>query len=176
MGKIFLQSVRVEPLVTIGQLTKTLLPLGWTLPVIPELDDLTIGGMVMGTGVESSSHIYGLFQHICLSFELVLSDGSVVTCSAKVNPNLFQSIPWSYGTLGFLTAVELRLIPAKKYIKLTYQPIRGLDVICEKMEEISNNFRYEFVEMLLFDKNEAVLMTGNQTDSTDNQMVSKFKK
>ena len=38
---------------------------GWTLPIVPELDDLTVGGLVMGTGLESSSHKYGLFQHIC---------------------------------------------------------------------------------------------------------------
>jgi len=36
--------VRVEPLATMGQLTAMLLPLGWTLPVLPELDDLTVGG------------------------------------------------------------------------------------------------------------------------------------
>lgn len=27
-----------------------------------ELDDLTVGGLVMGTGIETSSHNYGLFQ------------------------------------------------------------------------------------------------------------------
>jgi len=26
-----------------GQLTATLNPLGWTLPIVPELDDLTVG-------------------------------------------------------------------------------------------------------------------------------------
>lgn len=39
------------------------------------------GGLVMGTGTESSSHIYGLFQHICVAFELVLADGSLVRCT-----------------------------------------------------------------------------------------------
>lgn len=66
----------------------------------------------MGTGVESSSHIYGLFQHICLSYELVLADGSVVKCSATENADLFYAVPWSYGTLGLLTAVEIKIIPA----------------------------------------------------------------
>ena len=45
-----MQVVRLEPLVTMGQVTALLLPLGWTLPVVPELDDLTVGGLVMGTG------------------------------------------------------------------------------------------------------------------------------
>jgi len=35
--------VRVEPLVSMGQITATLNPLGWTLPIVPELDDLTVG-------------------------------------------------------------------------------------------------------------------------------------
>lgn len=35
----------------------------------------------MGTGIESSSHIYGLFQHTCVAYELVLADGSLVRCS-----------------------------------------------------------------------------------------------
>ena len=35
----------------------------------------------MGVGVETSSHKHGLFQHCCLEYEVVLADGSVVTCS-----------------------------------------------------------------------------------------------
>ena len=37
------QTVHVEPLATMGQVTAMLNPLGWTLPVLPELDDLTVG-------------------------------------------------------------------------------------------------------------------------------------
>lgn len=38
-----LQTVRVEPLVSMGQLSATLNPLGWTIPILPEMDDLTVG-------------------------------------------------------------------------------------------------------------------------------------
>ena len=46
----------------------------------------------MGVGVETSSHKHGLFQHTCLEYEVVLADGSVVTCS-EVNHlnNIFLS-------------------------------------------------------------------------------------
>ena len=40
--------VRCEPNVSVGQLNNFLVARGWTLPVVPELDDLTIGGLVMG--------------------------------------------------------------------------------------------------------------------------------
>ena len=53
---------------------------------------------------------------------MVLADGSVVTCSEHSNSDLFHAIPWSYGTLGFLTSVEIDIIPAKRFIKLNYLP------------------------------------------------------
>ncbi len=74
-------TVRCEPMVTMGQLTRHLIPLGFTLPVVPELDDLTVGGMINGCGVESSSKKYGLFQHTCVSYELVMADGSLVVAT-----------------------------------------------------------------------------------------------
>jgi delta24-sterol reductase len=39
------RTVRVEPMVNMGQLTSVLNPMGWTVPVVPELDDLTVGEM-----------------------------------------------------------------------------------------------------------------------------------
>ena len=50
--------VRVEPMVSIGILNDYLTKHGWTVPVVPELDDLTIGGLVMGGGIETTSHKY----------------------------------------------------------------------------------------------------------------------
>ena len=44
------QVVQVEPLVTMGQLTSALNPLGCTLPVVPELDDLTVGMSIIQAG------------------------------------------------------------------------------------------------------------------------------
>ena len=61
-------------------------------------------------------------QHICKSYEVVLSDGSVVICSEDNNSDLFHAIPWSYGTLGFLASVEIDIIPAKRFIRLNYKP------------------------------------------------------
>jgi delta24-sterol reductase len=101
--------VKVEPNCTMGQVTHELLPTGWTLQVTPELDSLTVGGLINGFGVETSSHKYGLFQHTCVSYEVVLPNGELVRCSQTENPELFAAIPWSHGTIGFLTAVEIKV-------------------------------------------------------------------
>ncbi|KAL4656040.1 delta(24)-sterol reductase-like [Arapaima gigas] len=168
------QVVRAEPLVNMGQMTALLNSIGWTLPVLPELDDLTVGGLIMGTGIESSSHIYGLFQHICVAYELVLADGSLVRCTAKENSDLFYAVPWSCGTLGFLVAAEIRIIPARAWIKLTYEPVRGLQAICQRFAQESANKENQFVEGLQYSLNEAVIMTGMMTDEAEPDKINRI--
>uniref|UniRef100_W5L1N3 Delta(24)-sterol reductase n=1 Tax=Astyanax mexicanus TaxID=7994 RepID=W5L1N3_ASTMX len=168
------QVVRVEPLANMGQVTALLNSIGWTLPVLPELDDLTVGGLVMGTGIESSSHIYGLFQHICVAYELVLADGSLVRCTEKENSDLFYSVPWSCGTLGFLVAAEIRIIPARKWVKLRYKAVRGLDNICKTFSEESANKENQFVEGLQYSLDEAVIMTGTMTDDAEPDKINRI--
>ncbi|XP_043467652.1 delta(24)-sterol reductase-like [Leptopilina heterotoma] len=169
--------VRVEPLVSMGQLSATLDPLGWTIPVVPELDDLTVGGLVMGTGVESSSHKFGLFQHICRAYEIVLCDGSVVKCTKESDPELFHAIPWSYGTLGFLVSVEIDIIPAKKYVKLEYEPVTNLKQAMEVFKRQTyakeNN---HFVEGLMFTKETGVIMTGNMVSEPEEHLVNQISR
>uniref|UniRef100_A0A8C5R7Y1 Delta(24)-sterol reductase n=1 Tax=Leptobrachium leishanense TaxID=445787 RepID=A0A8C5R7Y1_9ANUR len=168
------QVVRVEPLVNMGQVTALLNSIGWTLPVLPELDDLTVGGLIMGTGIESSSHNFGLFQHICLAYEIVLADGSLVRCTPTENSDLFYAVPWSCGTLGFLVAAEIKIVPAKKYVKLRYTPVKGIEKICEKFSRESKNKDNYFVEGLVYSADEAVIMTGALTDDAVPGQVNKI--
>ena len=106
-------TVTVEPMVNMGQISHFLVAKGFTLPLVPEMDDLTVGGLTMGVGIEGSSHIYGLMDDIVVSYDVVLADGRVVTASKDENEDLFRALPWSYGTLGFLVAVRLRIVPCK---------------------------------------------------------------
>ena len=65
----------------------------------------------MGAGIETTSHKYGLWQHTCTRYEIVTADGSLLECTKNNNSDLFYAIPWSYGTLGFLTAVDVMIRP-----------------------------------------------------------------
>ncbi len=157
--------VRLEPLATMGQISRSLISRGWTLPVVPELDTLTVGGLIMGFGVETSSHKYGLFQHICAAFEIVTAEGKLVKCSPTENAELFYQIPWSHGTLGFLVAAELNIIPVKKYVRLEYQPVFSLDSMVEVFEQASRDTDHnDFVEGLMYSSDQAVIMRGRFSD------------
>jgi len=163
-------AVRVEPMVTMGQITAALNPLGWTLAVVPELNALTVGGLINGFGIESSSHKYGLFQHICVALEIVTASGELVRCSATENPELFFAVPWSYGSLGFLVAAELKIIPAKKYVHLRYLPYHSRREFVQRFDEETRRPFAEaadFIEGLMFSEQEGVLMLGTFADKVD---------
>ena len=157
--------VRVEPLVTIGQLTRRLVPLGWTLPIVPELDDLTVSGLLLGYGIESSSHKYGLFADIIEACEVLIGDGTVVRAARDNHSDLFHALPWSYGALGILVSIELRIIPCKPWVHLTYRPVVGREAICRLLEQDLNRVTPpEFIEGIVFDSDRAVVITGDMAD------------
>ncbi|CAI2356693.1 unnamed protein product [Caenorhabditis sp. 36 PRJEB53466] len=178
-------TVKVQPGVTMGQLSNYLIPRGYTLPVLPELDDLTIGGLINGCGVESGSFKYGMFQHICVSYEIVDADGNfrslipdsaAKTKEAKQDTSWFYAIPWSHGTICFLVSATIKIIPCKPYVKLTYIKTAKLEEICEKLTECSDRFSetVDFVEALLFDKNKGCVMLGEFSDGpdTDDEIIN----
>ena len=155
-------TVTVEPGVSTGQITHALLPRGYTLPVVPEMDDLTMGGLINGTGIESSSHRCGLFHEQCLSFEVCLADGSVVTCSKDERADLFHAIPWSYGTLGLLLSAKIRIVPCQPYVRLTYTPFHDKAAALALFDKLASGGASapEFVETLQFSPDKYVVMAG----------------
>merc|ERR1719198_2533238 len=92
-----------EPGVTMGELTDVLCPLGLALQTHVEMESITLGGIAMGFGIETNSHRFGLFQESVVSYEFVDSHAKRHTVTAESDPKTFYALPWSHGTLGFLT-------------------------------------------------------------------------
>jgi len=133
---------------------------GWMLPIVPELDDLTIGGLVMGGGIESTSHKYGFFHLICRECEMALSDGRVIKASPTENQDIFAAIPVSYGTLGFLMSVEIEIVPYQPYIELTYDSVNSLEEVVSKFTEVTNDPQVDSVEGIMYTLNTGIIMSG----------------
>ncbi|OEL15426.1 Delta(24)-sterol reductase [Dichanthelium oligosanthes] len=163
---------KVEPLVSMGQLTKVTCPMNLSLAVAPEFDDLTVGGLINSYGISGSSHIYGLFSDTVVAMEVVLADGRVVRATKdNEHSDLFYGMPWSQGTIGFLVSAEIKLIPIKEYMRLTYTPVRGtLKEIAQAYADSFVPIRDgddpaakvvpDFVEGMVYSPSEGVMMTG----------------
>jgi delta24-sterol reductase len=67
--------------------------------------------------------------------------------------------------LAFLVAAELRMIPAKKYVRLHYQPTYSLeDTVAVFDAACRDTERHDFVEGLVYSREGAVIMCGVLTD------------
>ena len=165
------RTITVEPMVNMGQISHFLIPKGYTIPVLPEMDDLTVGGLYMGVGIETSSHKFGLFNDSVVSAEVVLASGEVVTCGRNgPNKDLFDALPWSYGTLGFLASVTIEIVPCKPYVAVKYIPCQtkeqGIAEFSRHSQEQGEGVA-DFVESLAYSEETMVVMPAYFCDETD---------
>jgi FAD/FMN-containing dehydrogenase len=110
-----------EPGVTFVDLVKATLRHGLVPTVVPELETITVGGAVSGCSIESMSFRYGGFHDSCLEYEVLTASGDALTCTPDRNPLVFQMMHGSFGTLGVLTKITFRLVPAKPYVHVVYE-------------------------------------------------------
>jgi len=126
-------------------------------------------------GMEVNSHKLGLIQETVIAFEVVLSDGTLIRASKTENVDLYYALPWSHGTIGFLVAVEVEIIPVKPYMKLTYIPCHTLDEFATKMHKMSvADDSPSFLEATIYSKDKAVIMAGEFSDVTTAEQRAKI--
>ena len=112
----------VEGMTTFEDFTDAALSKGLRPPVVPELKTITIGGAVSGVGIEASSFRYGLVHETVEEMEILCGDGTIRICRPdNENADLFHAIPNSYGTLGYILRLRVKLLPASPFVRLTHQ-------------------------------------------------------
>lgn len=157
------RTVTVEPMITVGALTSYLLTHGLMLEATLEMEDVTIGGLVLSQGLTTHSHRCGLVHDTMVSCELVTARGERVHASEGENSDVFRATGWSHGTLGLLTAVELRVAPATRELLLTYK-------VCHSVAQLRERYAAEmdvpppgafFLEAIIFSPTHAVIVRGD---------------
>jgi len=172
-------TVTVEPMVTVGEITRYLVPRGFTLAVTLEIADATLGGLAFGVGMTTYSHKVGLYQETVEEYEVVLGDGSVVKASREENSDLYHCLPWSHGSLAFLVGLTLKIIPTKPYIHMKYIPVHGQKQYCDMIRKLSGADNKDeqvpdYLEATIYDKENAVIMVGNLADVKTSEQKEKI--
>ena len=81
--------VRVEPNVSVRDLTHFLTPKGYTLAVTLEIGDATAGGLAFGVGMTTYSHNVGLYQETIVSYDVVMASGQLIHVTRDEHSDLF---------------------------------------------------------------------------------------
>lgn len=93
------------------QLNADLDRLGLALANLGDIDVQTVAGAV-STGTHGTGARLGGLATQIEALEMVLADGSVVSCSAQEHQDLFAAARVGLGALGIITEVTLRCVPS----------------------------------------------------------------
>ena len=137
---------------------------GRTLPVIPDMKHLNMGGIVSGIGGGSGSWREGAFHDALIDCDVLLGDSSMVYgCSPSKRADLFHALPGSLGTLGYLTRMKMRTVPLQRYVHTR-------NVRCSSLREFLDIVREEgekadFVDGTAFAADHIVCVLGYKSDT-----------
>ena len=159
------QIAEVEGMITYADLVDATLPHGLAPAIVPELKSITVGGAVTGVGIESSAFRYGLVHHTVEEFDVLIADGSVLTCSRQRNPELFHAFPNSYGSFGYATRVRLKLIPTSRWMRLDHQRFSNPEALFAAIGAECDGPQCAYLEAVYFQPGELVLTRACFTDA-----------
>jgi glycolate oxidase len=148
--------VTVEPGVINEALQQAVLEKGLFYPPDPaSKGSCFLGGNIALSSGGPRAVKYGTTRDYVLNLELVLANGDVITTGANTlkystGYNLTHLIIGSEGTLGVVTKIVLKLIPAPKHTLLLLAPFGSPENACEAVNGIflagANPSACEFVE------------------------------
>jgi len=170
------RTAEVEGMTTFEDFADATLAEGLRPPVVPELKTITVGGAVSGIGIEASSFRHGLVHETVEEMEILCGDGSIRICRPdNENSDLFHAIPNSYGSLGYILRLRMKLLPAAPFVKLTHQRFSDRIKFLSTMEAACGQSPHipDFVEGVAFTPNDFTLTTARLTH--DGGPVSDYK-
>ncbi|MDE0309125.1 MAG: FAD-binding oxidoreductase [Acidiferrobacterales bacterium] len=159
------QTLTAEGMITYADLVDATLEHGFIPMVVPQLKSITIGGAIAGVGIESTSFRFGLPHETVLEMDVLLADGSVVTCTADNEySDLYYGMANSYGTLGYTLRLKTPALPVKPYVRLEHERFSDLDEFFNAIQQISES-DIDFLDGTVFQAGEFYLTTGRFCES-----------
>ncbi|PQE10037.1 FAD binding domain-containing protein [Rutstroemia sp. NJR-2017a BVV2] len=159
------QRALVEPNVPMDRLIEATLAHNLIPLVVMEFPGITAGGGFSGTSGESSSFRHGFFNDTVNWIELILGNGDIVRASRHERADLFHGAAGAAGTLGIVTLMELRLVPARKWVKTTYHRVPSTAHAVSEIQAQTANPENDYVDGIIYSPTHSVIITGQLTDT-----------
>lgn len=139
-------------------LSKYLESKGWALENLASLGEITVVGAIM-TGTHGSGSKNKVLSDSVIEMEVVLASGEQLTINRK-NFKEYAGFVISFGSLGIVTRVKLRIVESFSVKQFVYENIR--------ISAIANNFNE------IFDSAYSVSYFSNWEENSTGQIWMKF--
>jgi FAD/FMN-containing dehydrogenase len=121
-------SLICEAGVVLRDIQRLAVPRGWSLPVTPGTQLITVGGAIANDVHGKSHHVNGTFGDHVRSLTLIRTDGSQIVCGPDIRADWFAATVGGIGLTGLITRAEIQLrrIPGP-WIETQTVPFSNLD-------------------------------------------------
>jgi L-gulonolactone oxidase len=126
----------------LGDLNALLAEAGLAMSNLGDIDRQTIAGAI-STGTHGTGVTHPGLAGQVEALEFVTADGSVRTCSATDDPDLFGAARVGLGALGILTAITLRCVPAYD-LRADERPLPLAEVLADLDDRVDSHDHFEF--------------------------------
>jgi hypothetical protein len=118
-------------------------PRGWTTPVTPGTQYVTLGGMVAADVHGKNHHVDGCFGAHVTRLRMRVASGDIVECSPQREAELFRATIGGMGLTGHILEVEVRLkkIPTP-WIWQRSERFANLETMIERLKEAGESWPY----------------------------------
>ncbi|WP_338465543.1 D-arabinono-1,4-lactone oxidase [Novosphingobium sp. ZN18A2] len=124
---------------SLARLTEALWAEGLSLINQGDVNPQSLAGAT-ATGTHGTGKDLGSLSTQVTAFELMLADGSLVTCDARTRPDLFEAQRLSLGLFGVATRIRINVLPAY-YLEERVES-RPLAEIAERWEDLAGATRH----------------------------------
>lgn len=172
--------LRAQAGCTLDKLIAYSLPRGFFLPVTPGTKFPTLGGCLAADVHGKNHHSEGSIAAFVEDIDLVLADGSQVTCSRSQHADLFWATLGGMGLTGLIYATTLRL----KKIESAYMRTRTIKTenfgdLCQVFDQTQNQYTYSvsWIDCLATGKKlgRSMLMLGEHATAAEAPSSTPFK-
>jgi FAD/FMN-containing dehydrogenase len=130
--------IEVESGITLDSILDFIVPQAWFLPVTPGTKYITVGGAVASDVHGKNHHAEGCFRHHVLEMDVMVEDGTLLTCSPTLHADLFDATCGGMGLTGVITRVKFQLKKIETaYIKQKMIKAKNLNEIIELLDTYS---------------------------------------
>jgi decaprenylphospho-beta-D-ribofuranose 2-oxidase len=128
--------IKTEAGATLDEELQHVVPKGWFLYVTPGTKFVTVGGAVAADVHGKNHHSEGSFCKYVKTIEMMMANGSIVTCGPDRNNHLFKTVCGGLGLSGVILTVEFQLKKiASSYIRQKNVIIRNLNEMMTRLKE-----------------------------------------
>lgn len=157
--------------ITLREILKVIVPMGWFIPVTPGTSYVTLGGAIASDVHGKNHHIAGTFSHHVKFMDILLGTGEIVTASSADNIDLFKATCGGMGLTGIIICATIQLTPIhSSQIRQKTIKTNCIEATCEAFEENSSStYSVAWVDCLTKGKNlgRSVLVLGEHVDNGD---------